>query len=155
MSEGHENIEPWHGDSSFFKISQIQVRHSTEKSLCVSVTQIKLFHSFNCRLQRCSTGLAAGSRGARRSWLLPLHLSPKTSCAVPGYLRPPQGNPGGLGDAAGASSGSLHCGQTLQVQHTFKMKIFLHQAKQPLWVFMFRISQKRIQYAQGKRTKHM
>lgn len=75
-------------------------------------------HSFNCRLQRCSVGLAAGSRGARWSWVLPLHLPPQTPCSVPGYLRPAQGNPGGVGDAAGASSRCLHCGQTLQVWTT-------------------------------------
>lgn len=80
--------------------------------LCNANTTV---HSFNRRLQRCSVGLAAGSRGARRSRLHPLCLPSQTTRSVPGYLCSSQGNPGGVGDAAGPSCRSLHRGQTLQV----------------------------------------
>lgn len=70
------------------------------------------------RLQGCPAWLAAGSRGARphsQLLALPLSTSPPP-CPLFGYLRPPEGDPGSVGHAAGAPRRGLHCGQTLQVE---------------------------------------
>lgn len=81
---------------------------SALKAACVCV-------ELKCRISRCSVGLAAGSRGARRSRLF---LHSQTPCSLPGHICTTQRNPGGVGNEAGSPSGRLQRRQALQVGMT-------------------------------------